>query len=1270
MSQFSRDLFYDARWTAVTKLDIDTSVISTWDPTLERDVRLLVPIDVQALVVAPDSAERMVSLVSPVNDLTGKGPAFPKVFDDGEKRQPGVYLHWAMPDALLRGTFGDAAATATAGNALALRPLPDRWVVLRLLAPLGASGPAVRGWVIEADTARVTALAHWPTNAAASQPLGATIEPDRLTGSAGGSVTWTTTYDSVVGRFALYDPLDDVATVAPQGVDGNAATYVVAGWWSKPGLDPLDAARDRGSLDELLHGLGWTAVPQWHDAGTDQRSRDGLTDARKAAGLYAKAEVVQPPVAALTSKALVTAFDRPATATFAAAGSTAFRFVAWWPHASLLHGSVYGVPIATPTATAIGLLDNRPDPASVRVALGAHDDDVVGALVSSSFGSATEEARRDTERIFSAFTSQLLRNLSSADGAVAVEEHEHHAAFGSLPGGALGTDRLLTGQSRTTRTAGRSARREHGDLNVGAKTAAGDGMLAKATALFQTRRALLAASTIREIVSAHDSGTAPEAAVAAEPRVVEKQAPRYHFPLDPLVAVQGARRSLRHGNDTRFSSDGRMWCRWPYQTQRQWQGLVRGDQLIPTLGNGAVPSEVLQLAQEAIVSSPYHRRWLADVAGAASGVKPGIVKRRLDAEAAIRFGAKAVYDGRTTVLGTAPLADHERADAFDQALAHSLLDGAEPYPLGVTLWSQPWVPQWIEWEAEVAATPTLDGWTLGPVDLHAADPVAALGGPVSKHVGRTMLSTGAARTLSSAVTDFLAAEDKLEHQTGGLGEIDETTEGALAAIAVAAEHLDLLTGPLAGLRLTWLGLGPDATVDGVTRNTASDGTPIPPAPVGPPLPLVSGAVRLTALRLLDTFGRTVDLSAQLPTVAVATRNDAPTQAGALALYPRLPRPARWMFRLVDSSTVSGTPGTDAFIDQVDPASQVNPVAGFVLPDHLDESLELFDAAGQPIGELFHAALSGQVVWEIAPGRAGPPDSGPLFDLAPEHAPVGRFAAGLVAADVKARADGTAGKESALSAALRAIDTTLWTVDTFASLGSEHIAGLVGRPMAVVRAQLWLELQAETGFDLTDAGRAAERVAAEQALAAVPFPVRLGELTRVDDGLLGFFVDDDYEHFHLVEATIADMAKPAGPTGQRDSPVKIDHPYLTTKDTLFMHYGQRLTLTLLMHPASAVHLTSGILPRKSLQLARDWVAPGLAVLAPSLRTGPLLIDPDKVRLPKPTVFGANQRFTHRRTPAEWQDDPILAATQTALLPDAPSSVQEGWIRVMPEDGAPA
>jgi hypothetical protein len=279
-------------------------------------------------------------------------------------------------------------------------------------------------------------------------------------------------------------------------------------------------------------------------------------------------------------------------------------------------------------------------------------------------------------------------------------------------------------------------------------------------------------------------------------------------------------------------------------------------------------------------------------------------------------------------------------------------------------------------------------------------------------------------------------------------------------------------------------------------------------------------------------------------------------------------------------------------------------------------------------------------------------------------------------------------ESALSALLRAIDTTLWTVDTFAAFGSEHIVGLVGRPIAVVRAQLRLELKPPTDIDLADAARAAEWAAAEQDAMRFAFPVRIGELTRSDDGVLGFFVDDDYAHFRLVDkviaATAAEGGRSRGQLGLYDkqsgmpSPSPIEHPYIAgtdDADTLALHIGQTVTLTILMHPASKATLTSGLLPRKALALARDWVGKGLAAIAPSLRTGTVLVETDldtqgEVRLPKVSVFGNDQNFLWRDTPATWRTDAILAATQTALLPDTPAEAREGWIRVAPSKPEPS
>jgi hypothetical protein len=245
-----------------------------------------------------------------------------------------------------------------------------------------------------------------------------------------------------------------------------------------------------------------------------------------------------------------------------------------------------------------------------------------------------------------------------------------------------------------------------------------------------------------------------------------------------------------------------------------------------------------------------------------------------------------------------------------------------------------------------------------------------------------------------------------------------------------------------------------------------------------------------------------------------------------------------------------------------------------------------------------------------------------------------------------------------------------------------VAGLVGRPIAVVRAQLRLELRPPDDLDLSNPVRAADWAAAEREAARYAFPVRIGEVTRSDDGVLGFFVDDDYSRFRLVDKAIAGAASEAGrsrgqlglygKTSLTPSANPIEHDYIAgtdDADTLMLHIGQTVTFTVFMHPTSKASLTSGVLPRKALALARDWVGPGLAAIAPSLRTGPVLVETDldpegQVRLPKVSVFGKDQNFLWRDTPATWRTDAILAATQTALLPDTPAEFREGWIRVAP------
>ena len=99
----------------------------------------------------------------------------------------------------------------------------------------------------------------------------------------------------------------------------------------------------------------------------------------------------------------------------------------------------------------------------------------------------------------------------------------------------------------------------------------------------------------------------------------------------------------------------------------------------------------------------------------------------------------------------------------------------------------------------------------------------------------------------------------------------------------------------------------------------------------------------------------------------------------------------------------------------------------------------------------------------------------------------------------------------------------------------------------------------TSSIFADPAPQAAREAAYDALADRAFPVRIGELTRDDDGVLGFFVDDDFSRFHVVDKVVRDGALDAGRgRGQlgilgstpHDPAVRpITHPYIVAEDEL-------------------------------------------------------------------------------------------------------------------------
>ena len=257
---------------------ITPRVVGSWLPSLARWPRVLVPVQVDALVLRPGTQEVWADCrMSPPPDGTTSGspadargllpPPF-KELDPG-LRPPGVYLHWALPDALTAGSQSYDPSQPDAARTTQFPAIPDRWLVVRI-GPDAASGRrSVTGWVIQAesDTPVVTLLDQYQGAPRDSSTHG------RLTALGHGDPAWAAYYDNVVNRLAFYDPL---AADTPAG----AVAYLVCGWYSDPADDPLAASQTPtlAAFEARVKALGWQLDTSALDAAANA-SRDHVSAA-------------------------------------------------------------------------------------------------------------------------------------------------------------------------------------------------------------------------------------------------------------------------------------------------------------------------------------------------------------------------------------------------------------------------------------------------------------------------------------------------------------------------------------------------------------------------------------------------------------------------------------------------------------------------------------------------------------------------------------------------------------------------------------------------------------------------------------------------------------------------------------------------------------------------------------------------------------------------------------------------------------------------------
>jgi len=872
------------------------------------------------------------------------------------------------------------------------------------------------------------------------------------------------------------------------------------------------------------------------------------------------------------------------------------------PTSIVCHGAAVGLGWPEPTWPGDGGLlaveaGSTPEPAAISIAVA---DTIVEAA--AALGVAVD-GDPGAQLMLQATMAGMLSELAQPDGPAKIDTAQHAARFVTLPS----TDDSETIWEPAIPVPPGSAGSSDDGGSVGSATAR-PGPGGSPASLADALRA----SELRAAVASAGDGEAPDTAGSLV--TADRSTPRVFQPTDPVIVLSGAQRSYNHGGDTRFGPDATLLCRLSPSTVT-WTGTAGSTPpdlatVLPAATQGqlvalGMPADVFALLVETAALDP---SCAPDLASATSA-KPSPIA-----------AARAAW---LASPGTPP----------------PLVQGVLPSPVGIIGAVHPWTPMHVEWSLDWApASAGVNAFTLGDVDFVTPDAASLPAtGPPRSYLGRSLLSASPARIAAGGTqaalahlrqAGLLADHPFADRLADTIAPLAAAGGGAAMSGAVGAvSEQDLLGGSLEDFLAALRG----QETSPIVRPPSSTSTLSSPATAKDVTR--AGFARLRRARVVDAFGQYVDLVGSSATteadqtkVLVGGSQAVDGEPGLMVMLPRFNAPARVMLRYNDAGGL-----------HQDASTSVSPLCGFVVPSALDGSLEFFSAAGLALGRLRpHSALG--TVWEEDPGQ--PASAGRKPSESITNAFLGQFADGILAADAALAAATPQGQQfpqTALTALNQLIDSTRWTVDPGGTSGDEHLALMLGHPVAVLRAAIKVDVQS---------------VPATSNARTTAVPVKLGTLAHTQDGLLAYFVADDYSSVHAVDPAIGQVVPPTGSA--------ITSPYVDLSPSFQVQPGAGVDLTLLATPATDVHATVGMLPQKSVGMRRDWVSAGLATLSPNWRYGPVLVDRKATRIPVAADVHGTWSWHRRGADGNWATDTIVNANQTAIIPDDRVAVQYGWI----------
>lgn len=706
-------------------------------------------------------------------------------------------------------------------------------------------------------------------------------------------------------------------------------------------------------------------------------------------------------------------------------------------------------------------------------------------------------------------------------------------------------------------------------------------------------------------------------------------------PNDPVLLLSGIQGDGYNSADSN-GTEGLLFCRSILQlnhslTIDKFEGVFD----IPTTiqsedisCSGLIPDTVAPFVREALLLSPDFATTLAAAILDIRGCK---TKENM-----------AALTPQIIKLQQAPVS-RRLISSFgrDRLSAASGFDGLFPDARSLVRWSKPWTPLFIQWfvnyypdPALLEDIPTLKQWEMkedladyrfiGKILTDKPEPIQ----------GQSILTPhGAAVTaacLAKNLGDQALAEESLLmdvlSQTLNINNAHAMikTDIRLPVEQINVSHVDLSDDTLPVKKIL-------AMLDGYLPEISHFDEFFSP--------VRGGFMNIDKISIIDSFGQLKEISKPIAKVTENMRNNKSVSQANIMLTPRLIQPSRLNFRWYEYNR--DVPMSEN--------STISPVCGWLLPNHTDCSVMVYDRVGNLLGSLQRVKLDTPVVWKNPPEKGG--GTAPIpTDMNPTLAKI--ITSILNICDLE--------REDLLTPLMQVIDSALWSINPSAAQQFNSLGQYIGRPLIVVNAGVLLEqMDIPKPFKHLETRDDTGGYNSHIDVTKAKFAVQVGRKADHGDGVIGFYKDNNYNKLYITGET--------SPFPQAfleaNNTATLAHEYFDVDNTVTLASGEGnpIKLTIIMDFAASVNLIAGFLPTKTVKPDTHAISEALNKLYFTIFSAPVLGDESEFAVPCPKLEGRQWKWLHYRD-SVFATDEISPATSQAYFPKTPTCAQEGWLKL--------